>query len=349
MTVFESVVAMLAVVCSTAALASSYYVSSSSGNDANAGTQAQPFQTLAKVSGLGLVAGDSVLLKRGDVWNEQLIPPSSGTLGNPITFDAYGSGAAPVLAPVINLSGAAWTHNSGNIYTTSLTTAIASPQINSLQVGNFWGRKRTPNPGCATAGVIVGPGDFCLVYPTLYVYSPNGTLPSAYYGPITAVVGQPSGLAVISVASKSWLVFQHIKIQNFDYMGVSVSGTSDNLVFANMESDGMVPFGTTPHGFYVNAPSAAFIQFLNDDANLNYDGFHVDTATAVTVMNCRGYANRDAGLKDNSGHVTYSYSHFYGNNIAQLVASDVVGGISGTGNVSSSIPPVVTNFKTYPL
>jgi len=60
-------------------------------------------------------------------------------------------------------------------------------------------------------------------------------------------------------------VFQHIKIQNFDYMGVSVSGTSDNLVFANMESDGMVPYGTTPHGFYVNAPNSAFIQFLNDE------------------------------------------------------------------------------------
>ena len=103
------------------------------------------------------------------------------------------------------------------------------------------------------------------MYPTLYVYSPNGTLPSAYYGPITAVVGQPSGLAVISVVNKSWLVFQHIKIQNFDYMGVSVSGTSDNLVFANMESDGMVPHGTTPHGFYVNAPNSAFIQFLNDE------------------------------------------------------------------------------------
>jgi len=328
--------------------ATTYYVSSSSGNDANPGSQAQPFQTLAKVNGLALVPGDIVFLKRGDVWNEQLIPPASGTSTSPITFDAYGSGAAPVLAPVISLSGATWTHNSGNIYTTPLTTAIASPQINNLQVGNFWGRRRSPNPGCATAGVIAGPGDFCLVYPTLYVYSPNGTLPSSYYGAITAVVGQASGLAVISIVNTNWLVFQHIKVQTFDYMGVSVSGTSDNLVFANMESDGMVPYGTTPHGFYVSAPNATSIQFLNDDAHLNYDGFHVDAATAVTVMNCRGYANRDAGLKDNSGHVTYSYSHFYGNNNAQFATSDVVGGIAGSGNVSSLIPPVVNNFKTYP-
>lgn len=343
-----TVVVVAATVMAALASATSYYVSSSTGSDANPGTQSQPFQTLAKVNGLSLVAGDSVFFKRGDVWNEQLIPPSSGTAGTPITFDAYGWGAAPVLTPVISLSGASWTHNSGNIYTATLATSIGSPQINNLQLGNFWGRKRNPNPGCATAGVIAGPGDFCVVYPTLYVYSPNGTLPSSYYGAITAVVGQPSGLSVISVVGKSGLVFQHIKIQNFDYMGVSVSGASDNLVFANMESDGMVPYGTTPHGFYVNAPGAANIQFLNDDGHLNYDGFHVDAATAVTMMNCRGYANRDAGLKDNSGRVTYSYSHFYGNNVAQFATTDVVGGIAGSGNASSSTPPVVANFNRYP-
>jgi hypothetical protein len=264
MTVFGVALGII-LLSGTLVSATSYYVSASSGNDSNPGTMAQPFQTLAKVNGLALLAGDTVLLKRGDVWNEQLIPPASGTSASPITFDAYGSGVAPVLSPVIDLVGATWTHNSGNIYTTSLSTSIASPQINNLQMGSFWGRKRTPNPGCATAGVIAGPGDFCLVYPTLYVYSPNGALPSSYYGEITAVVGQPSGLAVISVVNKSWLVFQHIKIQSFDYMGVSVTGSSDNLVFANMESDGMVPYGTTPHGFYVNAPNAASIQFLNDE------------------------------------------------------------------------------------
>lgn len=366
MTRLRSAVALVAIVSATAAFGSTYYVSSSSGSDANPGTQAQPFQTIAKVNGLSLAPGDSVLFKRGDTWNEQLIPAASGASGSPTTFDAYGSGAAPVLTPVINLAGATWTHNSGNIYTTTLSTAIASPQINDLQLGSVWGRKRTANPGCTSSGVILGYGDFCVVYPTLYVYSPNGTSPSIYYSSITAVVGQPSGLAVISIVSQSWLVFQHIKIQMFDYMGVSVSGTSDNLIFANMESDGMVPYGTTPHGFYVNAASAANIQFLNDDAHLNYDGFHVDSATAVTVMNCRGYANRDAGLKDNSTSgtvVTYSYSHFYGNNVAQLLTDDVVNGVAGSGNVglacgaaaalpaglcSSTMQPVVSNFKTYP-
>jgi hypothetical protein len=306
MTVVRAMVVISSLTWCVAASAANYYVSSSSGSDGNPGTQAQPLQTLAKVNGLALNPGDSVFFKRGDTWNEQLIPTASGTSASPITYDAYGTGAAPIFTPMIGLAGASWTHNSGNIYTTTLTTAIGSPQINNVQLGNTWGRKRTANPGCTSAGVIQGYGDFCVVYPTLYFYSPNGTAPSSYYGPISVVVGQPSGLAVISVVNKSWLIFQHIKVQNFDYMGVSISGSSDNLTFANMESDGMVPYGTTPHGFYVNASSAANIQFLNDDAHLNYDGFHIDAANTVTMSNCRGYANRDTGLKDNSSPAKYS-------------------------------------------
>jgi len=342
MTVFAFNVLSL---CCTLASATTYYVSSSSGSDGNPGTQAQPLQTLAKINGLSLNAGDAVFFKRGDTWNEQLIPLSSGTTGRPITFDAYGTGAAPVFTPMISMAGATWTHNSGNIYTTPISTTIGSPQVNELQLGGVWGRKQKANPGC-TLGELQGNGDFCVLYPTLSLYSQGGA-PSSSYGSINAVVGQATGLAMISIVNQSWLVFQHIKIQNFDYLGVSASGTSDNLVFANMESDGMVPYGTTPHGFYVNAGSAANVQFLNDDAHLNYDGFRIDAASAVTITNCRGYANRDAGLRDNSGHAIYSYSHFYGNNVAQLLTADVVGAVAGSGNVSSSAAPVVTNFATY--
>lgn len=57
----------------------------------------------------------------------------------------------------------------------------------------------------------------------------------------------------IYVNGKQWLVFQHIKLDWFDQFGVNVAGASDHLVFANMESDGMVPAGMLPHGFYGNA------------------------------------------------------------------------------------------------
>jgi len=43
------------------------------------------------------VAGDRILLKRGQTWREQLIVPASGSSSSPIVFGAYGSGSNPML------------------------------------------------------------------------------------------------------------------------------------------------------------------------------------------------------------------------------------------------------------
>ena len=70
-----------------------YYVDPDAGKDSNTGTsEAEPFQTLAHVSGLTLEPGDSVLLKRGSVFpmNDTLTPQGSGTKEAPITIGAYG-------------------------------------------------------------------------------------------------------------------------------------------------------------------------------------------------------------------------------------------------------------------
>ncbi len=77
---------------------STYYVSSSAGNDSNAGTSiSAPWKTIAKVNGRSFSAGDSILFKCGDVWREQLTVSSSGTSSNRITYGAYGTGANPVI------------------------------------------------------------------------------------------------------------------------------------------------------------------------------------------------------------------------------------------------------------
>ncbi len=84
-----------------------FYVSSSTGNDSNPGTLATPWKTLAHVNGQTFSPGTSILFKRGDTWRTdgnspyslgaKLLPPSSGTAGNPIVFDAYGTGANPII------------------------------------------------------------------------------------------------------------------------------------------------------------------------------------------------------------------------------------------------------------
>lgn len=82
---------------------STYYVDSSAGNDANAGTQAKPWKSLAKVNGSTFGPDDQILFKRGGSWTGTLELSSSGATDHPITVGAYGSGALPKIGgPVLN-------------------------------------------------------------------------------------------------------------------------------------------------------------------------------------------------------------------------------------------------------
>jgi hypothetical protein len=345
----RKVLVLVVMALASSALAATYYVSSSTGDDGNPGTQAQPWKTLGgagnHVNGGTFVPGDTILLKRGDVWNESLIPPSSGASGSPITFDAYGTGAPPEISGKRDLSG--WTLYSTNVWSAPVTTgSVAYAIFNSV-----WGQKQ------AALGSILHDRDFMLYNNALLAYSPSATNPATYYGTVSAIVplnasGSDQG---IYVNGKIWLTFQHIRLSWYENLGVYVAGASDHLVFANMEADGMVPAGNFPHGFYVNAPGATDIRLYNDAAHLNYDGIRVDgvaasaTATAVTVTNCAGYANRDSALVDNTGgHLTYSYSHFYANGTGGIESIDVVGAVAGSGSIAADTAPSIQSFARYP-
>ena len=71
--------------CGLSAHAKTYYVSQSSGDDAAGGDEAKPWKTLAKAS-IEYKPGDSLLLKCGDTWNEELAPKGSGTADKPIVI-----------------------------------------------------------------------------------------------------------------------------------------------------------------------------------------------------------------------------------------------------------------------
>jgi len=64
--------------------AATYYVSASSGNDANPGTQSSPWKTIAKATST-LVAGDTVNVLTG-TYNEVVNPKNSGMASAPITY-----------------------------------------------------------------------------------------------------------------------------------------------------------------------------------------------------------------------------------------------------------------------
>lgn len=128
-----------------------YYISSSDGSDSDNGTsEATAFLTLAKLNSVTLVAGDQVLLKRGDTWFETLTVNQSGSAGNVITYGAYGSGSKPVISGFTTVS--AWTDLGGGIQestsavTSSLTMNLVTFQ-DTLQPMGRWPKADSANAG----------------------------------------------------------------------------------------------------------------------------------------------------------------------------------------------------------
>ena len=83
---------------------STYYVSAT-GSDANPGSAAAPWRTVARVNRAPLAPGDTVLFQGGATFTDQtLMPSSSGAASAPVTFGSFGVGQARIA----NAEGAVW-------------------------------------------------------------------------------------------------------------------------------------------------------------------------------------------------------------------------------------------------
>lgn len=72
--------------------AGDYYISQSTGSDANPGTIGAPWRTLAKVNGLSLQPSTRILLKSGDTWTgETLTPSGNGVYDSAIYASTFSS------------------------------------------------------------------------------------------------------------------------------------------------------------------------------------------------------------------------------------------------------------------
>jgi hypothetical protein len=171
------------------------------------------------------------------------------------------------------------------------------------------------------------------------------------YGSLTPII--LSGQSLINLNNVSYVEVQHIKLNWYDGYGVQVQGASDHISIANVMADSQVPNATVPIGFYVHpSGTPGDIHLYNTDSHRNYIGYRFDgTPNAVELKNCRAYANRTYGLMDNTAAVTYSYCHFYANNLATGISTDVTGTpgpINGGNNVAADTPPLVRGFMQYP-
>ena len=130
---------ILLLLCCTLTLSGATYYVSSTGNDAANGlSESTSWRTIAKVNSFSFQAGDKIYFKRGNIWNEKLIPSSSGTSVNRITFGAYGTGAKPVISGFTTISG--WTNYGGGVYSKAVSCESTPRMVTFDGVNQRMGR-----------------------------------------------------------------------------------------------------------------------------------------------------------------------------------------------------------------
>ncbi|MBP2000070.1 hypothetical protein J2Z69_001089 [Paenibacillus shirakamiensis] len=327
------------------ASAATYYMDSVSGNDANAGTEANTaWKSLAKINALTAQPGDKILLKRGGSWTGTLSPKGSGTASAPIVMDNYGTGNLPL----INGNG-----NEATVY-------LYNQQywdINNLEITNSNGTSSRRN------GIYV-------------VNEDAGTLKHIHLvgNNIHDVAGNnvkdgngSSGIKVRTIAGKVKSNYQDILIDGntvgprVDRTGIDINtdywcrpdsgcgGTnnwypSSNVMISNnyvtdVGGDGIVPMGTqgavvqynTVNGFNMRSgsPNAGIWAWNADNTVIQYNesfnghstqdgqGFDVDYGQTGTLVQYNYSHDNDGGFilicqsgsaKNDSGIVRYNIS-----------------------------------------
>ena len=119
-----------------------------------------------------LGAGDTISFKRGETWREQLTVPVSGSAGSPITFGAYGTGAAPILdgadllaswtSEPVNIAGEDFTDGAGNTPVSWwMFEDAGTPSLDGSATGNTMGWE-----GTATRSATRIQGSYSVSLPT---------------------------------------------------------------------------------------------------------------------------------------------------------------------------------------
>jgi chitodextrinase len=152
------------------AAGTTYYVDSVGGNDANSGTSSgSPWKTLSTVNTMTFSPGDIILLKAGSVFTDQYLDlKGSGSSGNPIVVDMYGTGAKPL----INFGN---TSVGGEGFGVRLKN-VSYWEINNLEIASGQYSTDMRRHGVLVVGEGTGAGDFYHIYlKNLYIHDVFGT------------------------------------------------------------------------------------------------------------------------------------------------------------------------------
>jgi len=212
----------LLTIVSFSASAKNYYIAAN-GNNNNSGTSASaPWLSIAKLNASfgSMVAGDSILFRRGDTFYGAIVVGKSGASGKPIVFSAYGTGNKPIITGFVTASS--WTTVSTGIYQAYIPGAKSSLNMVTLN-GNAQALGRYPNKDAANGG-----------YLSYETYSGATSITDAQLTSATNWTG-----AEVAVRKKLWVLDR----------GKITGHNGGTLTFAN--TGGSTYTGSNGYGYFI--------------------------------------------------------------------------------------------------
>jgi parallel beta-helix repeat protein len=246
-----------------------FYVDATNGNDGNPGnSSASPWKTLAKVGSSKFMPGDTLLLRRGSVWREQLNFASSGSAAAPIVIDSYGTGDLPVISGADLVPADSWI--ACDICKPHVWQAKVAARPNVVIFDGAKGNKKS------SVSELSNPGDWFWDSDSLYVFSSDKPS-NAYEHPGIESGARLSGLNLTGISN--------VTVKNIAVSGANAipygEGAGIWAITVHLE-------GPTPDSLNISHVTVA---------NGAGDGIHIENANHCSVDSVLVHDNDGAGVE----------------------------------------------------
>lgn len=297
-----------------------WYVGSVNGSDSNPGTQAAPFQTIAKLLTV-YAAGQSVGLERGSTWREKITIGAAGDIWNGNSIHAYGTGSAPKIHCDDIIPAESWTKTGGqtNVWQATITKdySASEPCTYAAWVNDAQLIKATSLANCdATVGSCFAVNYDANSDMTFYIHSTGSSDPTSDGKTVEVAVRHS---AVYGFYSTNLIVDGIETRRNFSLGGSIKVGAGANIRNCTLRQG-------SSHSMYV-VPSATVDSCTFIDC---YNG-----AAGCTMLNYND--NVAAG-----GNVTVTDNVF-----TMITANIAAGPMNGHNNVSGTFGTITLTNNTY--
>ncbi len=268
-----------------------YYVSSSTGNDANEGiSESSPWQTIDKVNEVTFDENSSIFFKRGEIFRGAI---SSYKFQTGLTFGAYGTGDNPIIAGSVQITGWKQTEHpalGSNVYEADVSTFIVEDdkgnenKIQHLFVnGELMTIARYPNVDSPAdknwLKVGAGAGKDAFTDPALVDY----TKPDGYWKD-----------AILRIRTYSWY-YKVFKVTGYTAGKINATGLGEQLPEWGYFLDDKLEELDHPGEWYYDALAKKV--YLYPRGNVNPDTLLIEGSTYKTGLNI--YWHEDNSIVEN--------------------------------------------------